>query len=330
MGMAVAKGFKDDNLLNALSSRPRATTIGMLDGKPRGGMRGSSAFQSGLGGVSQASREETGTYQRNDKEFAAMHRAIAPRHGLSASISSRTSTPDGIGRERESGATQGQLPTRSLWLGNLDVTTTAPELMAVFAPYGAIESLRLLPEKVSRGCAPVYATQADLVSGQSCAFVNFIDKADAVRAKDDVLIRLGGHIRELSDTPVRVGFGKIDSVPTAAPTASTMQYSLSNSSLSSLASGLSENGDPHSPKKEKAKVPSSASPELLDQPTRALWIGSIPAATTPGTLLSIFSPFGAVESARVLTNKQCGFGGSAWISPRGALVDPKSHLHSQF
>jgi protein JSN1 len=38
-----------------------------------------------------------------------------------------------------------------------------------------------------------------------------------------------------------------------------------------------------------------------------LWVGSIPANTTPGTLLSIFSPFGAVESARVLTNKQCGF-----------------------
>jgi protein JSN1 len=133
---------------------------------------------------------------------------------------------------------------------------------------------------------------------QSCAFVNFIDKADAIRAKDDVLIRLGGHITELSDTPVRVGYGKIDSVPTAAPTASTMQYSLSNSSLSSLAS---ENGD------SEQRIVSQNSPDITTQPTRALWIGSIPATTTPGTLLSIFSPFGPVESARVLTNKQCGF-----------------------
>ncbi len=139
---------------------------------------------------------------------------------------------------------------------------------------------------------------------QSCAFVNFIDKADAIQAKDDVLIRLGGHITELSDTPVRVGYGKIDSVPTAAPTASTMQYSLSNSSLSSLASGQSENGDAGSPEQ---RMTSQNSPDITAQPTRALWIGSIPATTTPGTLLSIFSPFGPVESARVLTNKQCGF-----------------------
>jgi protein JSN1 len=48
-------------------------------------------------------------------------------------------------------------------------------------------------------------------------------------------------------------------------------------------------------------------------PSRALWIGSIPPETTASTLLSIFSPFGAVESARVLTVKQCGFSESRYI-----------------
>ncbi|KAG0173107.1 hypothetical protein DFQ30_008892 [Apophysomyces sp. BC1015] len=42
-------------------------------------------------------------------------------------------------------------------------------------------------------------------------------------------------------------------------------------------------------------------------PTRALWIGNIPASTTPAALLSIFSAFGTIESVRVLSNKNCGF-----------------------
>lgn len=41
-----------------------------------------------------------------------------------------------------------QQPTRSLWVGNLDPKTSPAELQDVFAPYGAIESLRLIPEKV--------------------------------------------------------------------------------------------------------------------------------------------------------------------------------------
>lgn len=116
------------------------------------------------------------------------------------------------------------------------------------------------------------------------------------------MIRLGGHLLGVSDTPVRVGFGKIDSVPTAAPSASTLKYSLSNSSLSSLAS--SDVGDISGDERERRSMhPMDSSA----QPTRALWVGHIPSNTTPSTLLSIFAPFGAVESARVLTNKQCGF-----------------------
>lgn len=122
--------------------------------------------------------------------------------------------------------------------------------------------------------------------------MNYIDKEDAIRAKDDVLIRLGGQIPSLSDTPVRVGFGKIDSVPTAAPSASTLKYSMSQTSLSSM--GASDTSEARERRTETT-------------PSRALWIGSIPADTTSSTLLTIFSPFGAVESARVLSNKQCGF-----------------------
>lgn len=51
----------------------------------------------------------------------------------------------------------------------------------------------------------------------------------------------------------------------------------------------------------------SSESHLQTSPTRALWIGSIPAAVSHADLLNVFTPFGPVESARVLVNKQCGF-----------------------
>lgn len=45
----------------------------------------------------------------------------------------------------------------------------------------------------------------------------------------------------------------------------------------------------------------------LEGPTRSLWLGNIPASTTTTSLVHIFQPFGTVESARVLTHKNCGF-----------------------
>jgi RNA recognition motif-containing protein len=43
------------------------------------------------------------------------------------------------------------------------------------------------------------------------------------------------------------------------------------------------------------------------QPTRALWIGNISPHTTSQILHQVFLPFGPIESARVLTHKNCGF-----------------------
>lgn len=51
-------------------------------------------------------------------------------------------------KSSDNASTQIQTPTRSLWIGNLDSSVTSEQLIHVFAPYGAIESLRLLPEKV--------------------------------------------------------------------------------------------------------------------------------------------------------------------------------------
>ncbi len=126
-----------------------------------------------------------------------------------------------------------------------------------------------------------------------------MDKTDAIRARDEVLNRMGGHVSALSETaPVRIGFGKIDSAPTGLPT----------TAVAPPPAGLVfTNGHPGI-----VPVPASAfdintSPENSSEhsalPTRALWIGSIPGATSSSALLQIFTPFGPVESARVLMHK---------------------------
>ena len=124
--------------------------------------------------------------------------------------------------------------------------------------------------------------------------MNFVDQADAVRAKEDVLNRLGGHIGMPNGQTVRIGFGKADSAP-AAP--------------GKGAGGSSSNGSSSSATGKNSGSPSMNGMEaqLQSTPTRALWIGSIPSTTTPATILSVFSPYGPIESARVLTHKNCGF-----------------------
>ncbi|CEH12876.1 RNA-binding protein (contains RRM and Pumilio-like repeats) [Ceraceosorus bombacis] len=172
-----------------------------------------------------------------------------------------------------------QIPGRSLWIGQLSAGTTGQELMQMFAPYGAIESLRLLPEK-------------------ECGFVNFVEAADAIRAKDDIMQRQGGRVGKGTgpNGAIRIGYGKIDSVPSAPP----MSSGYSTPGLQ--ARGL------NSPRVETPGLgdPAPGTPGEIG-PTRALWVGSIPANTTNNTLMSIFQPFGPIESVRVLSHKNCGF-----------------------
>ena len=94
---------------------------------------------------------------------------------------------------------------------------------------------------------------------------------------------------------VRIGFGKADSAPVApakgnpvspgptSPSSGTSKSSTNNAAFNAMDA------------------------QLQSTPTRALWIGSIPSSTTPATILSVFSPYGPIESARVLTHKNCGF-----------------------
>ncbi|KAJ1929916.1 hypothetical protein FBU59_007005, partial [Linderina macrospora] len=137
------------------------------------------------------------------------------------------------------GSNSDNVPTRSLWVGNVDPGLNTQDLIAIFGKYGRVESLRLLPDK-------------------ECAFVNFLRVEDAIRAKEDM--HNGARI---GNNTVRVGFGKGESYAT---------------------------GDAQAM-----------------QPTRALWIGNIAQATTPDSLSTTFQAYGTIESARVLSHKNCGF-----------------------
>lgn len=71
-----------------------------------------------------------------------------PNRGPSYLVAPNTQQNRSISPKSEVNTAQIQTPSRSLWIGNLDSSVTSDQLIHIFAPYGAIESLRLLPEKV--------------------------------------------------------------------------------------------------------------------------------------------------------------------------------------
>ncbi|KAI0317820.1 hypothetical protein OF83DRAFT_97653 [Amylostereum chailletii] len=280
--------------LNVVANRPRAISVGTLEDPVRITRRATvsveqpaydlastvSAFNTG--GANQLGAPG-GILKNVDKLGVRGGAGVSPTVRFpSTEIGASRTSPYLIAPSQQQGGrslspknetTQIQTPTRSLWIGNLDSSVTSEQLIHVFAPYGAIESLRLLPEK-------------------ECGFVNFVDQADAIRAKDDVLNRLGGSIGMPNNQTVRIGFGKADSAPAAPGKGSSSSTSNSSGSGSKNAANAGMNG---------------MEAQLQSTPTRALWIGSIPSTTTPATILSVFSPYGPIESARVLTHKNCGF-----------------------
>lgn len=95
---------------------------------------------------------------------------------------------------------------------------------------------------------------------------------------------------------VRIGFGKADSAPVAPAKGNPTSPGNTSPNTAGSRTGAGNNTGL-----------SGMDAQLQSTPTRALWIGSIPSSTTPATILSVFSPYGPIESARVLTHKNCGF-----------------------
>ncbi|KAH0830523.1 hypothetical protein J3R83DRAFT_1975 [Lanmaoa asiatica] len=289
----VAKGFKQTDHLSpgsALASRPRAISVGTLDDPIRSLQRRVTTSEVQTPYLSElvpatsslAGLASPASILKSDAKLASRNASSPTVHFPNGEVSRASAylvAPNSQGRavspkSEANNNSQIQTPTRSLWIGNLDSAVTSEQLIHVFAPYGAIESLRLLPEK-------------------ECGFVNFVDQADAIRAKDDVLNRLGGNIGMPNGQTVRIGFGKADSAPVAPAKGTT----ITNSGATS----------PNSMGKSASPGLGGLDAQLQSTPTRALWIGSIPSTTTPATILNVFSPYGPIESARVLTHKNCGF-----------------------
>jgi protein JSN1 len=51
----------------------------------------------------------------------------------------------------------------------------------------------------------------------------------------------------------------------------------------------------------------NATEDISSQPSRALWLATVPQGVTQQHLETIFGQFGSIESSRVLTHKNCGF-----------------------
>jgi protein JSN1 len=166
----VAKGFKPADHLaatNGMTSRPRAISVGILDDPLRSLQRRAlaEAQQSYINELS-TTNSPLNIGSSNAATSAGILKMDKPGTRGSAAVNVHFPNGDVTGNRASSylvaptlqnraispksdaPSSQVQTPTRSLWIGNLDSAVTSEQLIHVFAPYGAIESLRLLPEKV--------------------------------------------------------------------------------------------------------------------------------------------------------------------------------------
>ncbi|KAI9353565.1 armadillo-type protein [Obelidium mucronatum] len=184
-------------------SRPRATTIGIVDRFVVDGVD-MYGMQQGIGGdrvgsdrgygiplPSSYSQQHQQHQQQQQPQHQTHHHHSQQHHSLqqnsvllqsTVTIQGFSGTDEGNEHDQDF-----QTPSRSLWVGNLDATISAPEILSLFSPFGAIESLRMLPDK-------------------ECVFVNFVRVEDALAAKEGMMGR------KIGSGAVRLGFGKNEAV----------------------------------------------------------------------------------------------------------------------
>lgn len=153
---------QSDHLSAGIGSRPRAISVGNLDESTRLAHRRASVADpqnylgeltnpnGGLSGLPSGILKAEKLPTNAPRNVTAVH---FPNGEVPSRVSPFLSAPGNnqggrLSPKNEAPSSQLQTPTRSLWIGNLDSSVTSEQLIHVFAPYGAIESLRLLPEKV--------------------------------------------------------------------------------------------------------------------------------------------------------------------------------------
>lgn len=163
----LSQGFKTADHLT--TNRPRAISVGILDDPMRSLQRRATTgdAHSYINDLSHAASNLSLASNLGNPSGILKTDKLAPsRAGISPSVHFPNGNDIPIGRgasayllapnthtrsvspKSEGPSAQLQTPTRSLWIGNLDSAVSSEQLIHVFAPYGAIESLRLLPEKV--------------------------------------------------------------------------------------------------------------------------------------------------------------------------------------
>lgn len=163
----LAKTFK--NMDHYANNRPRVISVGILDDSMcsiqccattsevhhpyLNDLQYSSALANNItnpSGILKSEKMATRTTSSPSIHFPSGGN-IPIGHGTSAYLLVPNTHNCSVSPKSEGPSTQLQTPTCSLWIGNLDSTVTSKQLIHVFAPYSAIESLQLLPEKV---CLP--------------------------------------------------------------------------------------------------------------------------------------------------------------------------------
>ena len=151
---------QSDHLSAGIGSRPRAISVGNLDESTRLAQRRASIVdpQNYRADLTNPNAGLPTGILKSDKLSTNGPRSVTAVHFPNGEVSNSRVSPflsaPGINQggrlspKNETPSNQLQTPTRSLWIGNLDNSVTSEQLIHVFAPYGAIESLRLLPEKV--------------------------------------------------------------------------------------------------------------------------------------------------------------------------------------
>ncbi|GAA5865370.1 hypothetical protein JCM8547_005071 [Rhodosporidiobolus lusitaniae] len=124
------------------------------------------------------------------------------------------------------------------------------------------------------------------------------------------------HVQRAAGSPSYVNFALLEDAVTArdwlhgtaflgpATGALRIEYSPRRLSLTPAAPGTSTAAK--TPPVTFAEAPAHAKPTKAS-PTKALWIGSVPANTTREELVAVFSQFGVVESAFVMWQGKCAF-----------------------
>jgi protein JSN1 len=168
---------------HASASRPRARTAGVLESPPQRSMRSYLATPSRLDNSITAADLRIA----EAREYEGLPEAV---QALQLGIMSSRQVSDGANLAGDENNLEG--PTRALWLGSIPASTTITSLIAIFQPYGAIESARVLTHK-------------------NCGFVNFERLESAIQARSF----FNGKEIFPGAGPVRIGYAKAPTTPAA-------------------------------------------------------------------------------------------------------------------